>query len=124
MHMLLANIVGSDGLIVILIALIVIFGGSQLPKIARNVGAAGKEFKKGQAESEEEARAQAAAQAIAPPAPQPVAPPAPQPVAAPQSPAPQPVATPQPPADAVTLSKAELDALIEQRLAQKDPSSN
>ncbi len=114
MNMLLANIVGSDGLIVIVIALIVIFGGSQLPKIARNVGAAGKEFKKGQTESEEEARASAAAQAIAPPAPQPVAPPAPQPVA-------QPSATP---ADAVTLSKAELEALIEQRLAQRDPSSN
>lgn len=113
MNMLLANIVGSDGLIVIVIALIVIFGGSQLPKIARNVGSAGKEFKKAQAESEEEARTQAAAQAIAPPAPQPVAPPVP-----------QPVVTSQTPADAVTLSKAELDALIEKRLAEKDPSSN
>ena len=44
--MLLADIFGSDALIVIVIALIVIFGGSQLPKIARNVGSAGKEFKK------------------------------------------------------------------------------
>ncbi len=106
--MLLADIFGSDGLIVIVIALIVIFGGSQLPKIARNVGSAGKEFKKAQAESEQEERARAAAQAIAPPAPQPVAPPAAQ------------VA----PSDSVTLSKADLEAVIDKRLAEKDPSSN
>ena len=110
--MLLANFMGTDGLIVIVIALIVIFGGSQLPKIARNVGAAGKEFKKGQVDGEEQARAAAAAEAVAPPPPQLVAPPAPEVVA----PAPNP--------DTVTLSKAELDALIEQRLAQKDPSAN
>ncbi len=112
MDMVLANIVGSDGLIVIVIALIVIFGGSQLPKIARNVGAAGKEFKKGQADEEEQARAQAAARAVAPLAPEIAAPPTPQ------------AAIQQPP-DAVTLSKSELEALIEKRLAaEKDRSAN
>lgn len=45
---------GNEWLIVALVAL-VIFGGSQLPKIARNLGSAQKEFKKGLAESKEEA---------------------------------------------------------------------
>jgi sec-independent protein translocase protein TatA len=55
----LADIFGGDGLIVIVVALIVLVGGSQLPKIARNVGLAGREFKKAQSEAEEEARAAA-----------------------------------------------------------------
>jgi sec-independent protein translocase protein TatA len=115
MDMLLANIIGDDGLIVIVIALIVIFGGTKLPKIARNIGAAGKEFKKGQAEGHEDSGSESSAPVAAP---QPIAPQAIAP------PAPQPVVTTQAPADAVVLSKAELDALIEQRLAEKDSSSN
>jgi sec-independent protein translocase protein TatA len=110
MHMLLANIIGDDGLIVIVIALIVIFGGTKLPKIARNIGAAGKEFKKGQAEGNDGSVAEGSTSASAPPAISP--------------PSPPPVASPQPAGDAVTLSKAELDALIEQRLAEKNPSSS
>jgi TatA/E family protein of Tat protein translocase len=54
-----ADIFGGDGLIVIVVALIVLVGGSQLPKIARNVGLAGREFKKAQSEAEDEARAAA-----------------------------------------------------------------
>jgi sec-independent protein translocase protein TatA len=44
----LAEILGPDGLIVIgVIALVLLFGGKQLPKLARSVGSAQKEFKKG-----------------------------------------------------------------------------
>lgn len=58
------NLGGSEVLIVVAIFLI-IFGGSQLPKIARNLGSAQKEFKKGLAESraednDEESKSEAA----------------------------------------------------------------
>ncbi|MCB1255671.1 MAG: twin-arginine translocase TatA/TatE family subunit [Microthrixaceae bacterium] len=59
------NLGGNEVLIVVILAL-VIFGGSQLPKIARNLGSAQKEFKKGLAESkaegkdEEESKSEAA----------------------------------------------------------------
>ncbi len=45
-----ANILGSDTLIVLIVAVVVLFGGSQLPKLAKNVGSAGREFRKAQAE--------------------------------------------------------------------------
>jgi len=41
---------GTDDLIVILVAVVVIFGGSQLPKLARNTGQALREFTKAQPE--------------------------------------------------------------------------
>ena len=56
-----ANIFGPDLGIVVVIILIVLVGGSQLPKIARNVGAAGKEFRKAQQEADEEAEREKAA---------------------------------------------------------------
>ena len=40
-----ANILGADAGIVLLIALVVLVGGSQLPKLARSIGLAGKEFR-------------------------------------------------------------------------------
>ena len=44
----LANIVGPDGLIVVVVVVVVLlFGGSQLPKLARGLGNASHEFKKG-----------------------------------------------------------------------------
>ena len=46
-----ANILGSDALIVLVVAVVVLFGGSQLPKLARNVGAAGHELRKARARS-------------------------------------------------------------------------
>jgi sec-independent protein translocase protein TatA len=56
----LAEILGPDGLIVILVvAAVLLFGGKQLPKLARSVGSAQKEFKKGLEhgdEDEEEAK--------------------------------------------------------------------
>ena len=38
---------GSGELIIILVILLVVFGGSQLPKLARSLGQAQKEFKTG-----------------------------------------------------------------------------
>ena len=50
-----ANIFGPDlGIVLVIILLVVVFG-SQLPKIARNAGTAGREFRKAQQEAEEDA---------------------------------------------------------------------
>jgi len=97
-----ANIFGVDGGIVVVIAIIVLVGGSQLPKIARNVGLAGKEFRKAQEESEAEAQRDKAknAASVTPPPPQPLTPVAP---------------TTE---ESVTLSRSELDALLKAREEQ------
>jgi sec-independent protein translocase protein TatA len=50
MHGALAEITALDlesGLPIILILVLILFGGSQLPKLARGLGSAQKEFKKG-----------------------------------------------------------------------------
>ena len=41
---------GSGELIVLLVIVLLVFGGSQLPKLARNLGKAQKEFKDGLSE--------------------------------------------------------------------------
>lgn len=38
---------GSGELIIVLIIVLLVFGGSQLPKLAKNLGKAQKEFKQG-----------------------------------------------------------------------------
>ena len=38
---------GSTEMIVVLVLVVVLFGGSQLPKLAKNLGKAQKEFKDG-----------------------------------------------------------------------------
>jgi len=43
---------GPEG-IILLVLVLVLFGGSQLPKLAKNLGKAQKEFKDGLAESQE-----------------------------------------------------------------------
>ena len=48
-HML-AEIFGVDGVIVIVVIAVVLFGGSQITKLARSLGSAHTEFKKGLAE--------------------------------------------------------------------------
>ena len=45
---------GAPELLVILLVVLVIFGGSQLPKLARSLGSAQKEFKKGLHEGDDE----------------------------------------------------------------------
>ena len=46
MHVVLAEILGPDLLIILLIVAL-LFGGSQLPKLARSLGSASHEFRKG-----------------------------------------------------------------------------
>jgi len=58
---------------IVLLVVLLLFGGSQLPKLAKNIGKAQKEFKDGLAEGQKEV-AQAPAQAA--PAPQPAPAPA------------------------------------------------
>ncbi len=51
----LAEILGADGLIVIAVVVIVLlFGGTKLPKLARGLGSASHEFKKGMEEGDKE----------------------------------------------------------------------
>jgi sec-independent protein translocase protein TatA len=101
-----ANIFGPDLGIVVVIIIVVLLGGSQLPKIARNVGMAGREFRKAQQEAEEDAERDRAAKAAVP------TPPA-------VAPAP-PVGVPTVPPDeqSITLSRSELDALLKAREEQ------
>ena len=42
----LGEIIGPD-ILIVLVVILVLFGGSQLPKLARGLGSAQKEFKKG-----------------------------------------------------------------------------
>ncbi len=46
----LAEIFSETGIIVILVIVVVLFGSTQLPKLARSLGSAQTEFKKGLAE--------------------------------------------------------------------------
>jgi TatA/E family protein of Tat protein translocase len=119
----LANIAGIDLPIVLLIALVVIFGGSQLPKIAKNVGSAGREFRKAQREAEEEDEAKKQAAVTAAPAVAAV-PVAPAPVAPVAQAAPEAAPSAAPADDKVTISKAELAALLDERLGKPTSSSN
>jgi Sec-independent protein translocase protein TatA len=96
---------------VVMVALIVLVGGSQLPKIARNVGLAGKEFRKAQDEMEQEAAAKAGTSdtTSAPPPAIAIAPTA----------APVTATTAAAPAEpAITLTPAQLDALLKAREEQ------
>ena len=48
----LAEIFGVDGIIVLVVVLVVLFGGAAIPKLARNLGSAKNEFEKGLKESQ------------------------------------------------------------------------
>lgn len=111
---------GGDGLIVIVVALVVLVGGSQLPKIARNVGLAGKEFRKAQAEAEDEARAKSGSDtpAALPPTQTPAA-------DAPATAAPAAGAA-QAGEESITLTPSQLEAMLRAReeQARNQPSTN
>lgn len=49
-----APMVGGQQLLIILVIVLLLFGSSKLPELARSLGSAQKEFKKGLRESEEE----------------------------------------------------------------------
>jgi sec-independent protein translocase protein TatA len=100
---------GSNDLIVIVVALVVLFGGTQLPKLAKNTGEALREFRKSHSEAE------SASPAVSPPVAQPAMPVLP--ATAPANGVIQGVAAPVA-ADSVTISRAELDAMIADRVAQ------
>jgi sec-independent protein translocase protein TatA len=42
-----ADVFGVDGVIILVVVLVVLFGSTQIPKLARSLGSAQKEFKKG-----------------------------------------------------------------------------
>ena len=81
-----ANILGPDGLIIVLVIAIVLFGSTQIPKIARSLGSAQKEFKTGLEEGATE-ETPAAPASLPGPAPHSAVPaPAPAPPQAPGAP--------------------------------------
>src|SRR5262245_14285415 len=93
--MFLANILGPDGVIVLVVIVVVLlFGGTQLPKLARGLGEASHEFKRGRKEGEEAGMSNAAKPEIAKPAD-----------------------------DKITMTKAELDALRAERDAKAKRAS-
>ena len=74
-----AELFGEQGIIVLIVIAVVLFGSTQIPKLARSLGSAQKEFKKGLDEGSSEAAASppAVAQATPPAAVNPPAAPAP-----------------------------------------------
>ena len=76
-----AELFGEQGIIVLIVIAVVLFGSTQIPKLARSLGSAQKEFKKGLDEgSNGEAKAdtaEAAPKAVQAPAATPAAAPAP-----------------------------------------------
>ena len=96
---------GAPELLIILVIVLLLFGTTRLPKLAKSLGEASREFKKGI--GEHEAEEQAAATATPAPAPPP-APPAPSAPVAPSAPA-------SDPNEQITMSRAELDALLAER---------
>ncbi|MEA2702213.1 MAG: sec-independent protein translocase protein TatA [Actinomycetota bacterium] len=83
---------GAPELIVVLLVVLLLFGSTKLPKLARSLGQASQEFKQGISEKSADDP-----DAIAAPAPKPSDP---------------------KPSDRVVMTQAELDALLAEREAQ------
>jgi len=52
-----AEILGVDGLVIAVVVALVLFGSTRIPKLARSLGSAQREFKKGVVEGDPEADA-------------------------------------------------------------------
>lgn len=85
----LAEILSPEIIVVLILAVVLLFGAPKLPKMARSFGEANKEFKKAQREAAEE-----------------------------DEKAKGPDARPSASDDKITLSKSELDALLSEREAR------
>ncbi len=124
----LAEIFGVDSIYVLIIAVVLLFGGNQLPKLARNAGEGMKEVRKAHKEATNPhdtpssigvgpvgAGSPATSAMTAQPVALPPAPAQPSPSVA----ATRPVAVSAAPSDErVTLTRAELDALLADRQAR------
>lgn len=53
-----AAVFGAPEALIVLVVILVLFGGSQIPKMARNLGQAQKEFKKGLTDGQKSASAE------------------------------------------------------------------
>jgi TatA/E family protein of Tat protein translocase len=108
-------LISDTGIIVLVAAIALLFGASHIPKLARNIGEAGKEFRKAHAEMDGTAT--------------PASPPTPAVAVTPSTPttpsavAPDAPAALQPATDRITLSRAELDALLATRGGSDTPVS-
>lgn len=88
---------GQPELLIILFIILILFGSSKLPELARSMGKAKSEYKKGTVEGDEEIQQiETQQQAQAPAAPQAAAPPAP---ATPEAPATPVAPTPETPTE-------------------------
>jgi Sec-independent protein translocase protein TatA len=56
----LGEIFGMDGIVVVVILAVVVFGGAAIPKLARNLGSAKHQFEKGLGEGKQASAAEAA----------------------------------------------------------------
>ncbi len=77
----LADLFGEQGIIVLVVIAVVLFGSTQIPKLARSLGSAQKEFKKGLDEGTKDDGTESTSLAAAAPPPAVQAPPAAQPQA-------------------------------------------
>jgi TatA/E family protein of Tat protein translocase len=46
-------LINDTGIVILIVAIVLLFGASQIPKVARNIAEAGKEFRKAHADLEE-----------------------------------------------------------------------
>jgi TatA/E family protein of Tat protein translocase len=89
------GMLSDTGVLVLVVAVVLLFGTSQIPKLARNLAEAGKEFRRAHAEAEDSENSLPAAS----------------PALGPAAPPPAPIAV----EDRITLTRSELEALVSGR---------